>query len=491
MKTFFKNNLRSLMRIYFLIILKGIFLKFIVDQNTSLYKKIIILFIFSILLILSKFNKLNKFIYFLTILFYIFYLLYRNPEILMYGRFFAEEGAIYWSYSLSHSRFETLLYTPVIAGYYLFFTNFLILLTTYFPLEVSPLITVWFSILFSLLPSLLFFLLTKNKFNEVNRILISQILIFLPSLNYLETFANSINIQTYLGVSVFIIYIYGLNNEKKYINFIENIVILFGSLSGYYSIILFPVLLVRKKVNKNIKIFTPVVVWITGVFVQLNILIFTLLNDVLYGDKFTNKLQFTEFLIILKKSSLVNIFTEYFLRDSFIQNLSIFVLFSFIFLLIKKDKMILFIILLSFFLEVFLVMIGQAGQDFTGRYATVPSTIIFFIFLHYLLKSKNSYVILILFFCIGLLNTSYQNGNYFISCNSNCEPWAIQLKNNPRSITHWPIGEGDPFWTTNLENPKPNPAPFQIKLIGENIDYLYSLTLLDIISENYKMIVRD
>ena len=494
MNTIFKNSNITIPGILLLLILQVSFLQLIIDANTSAYKKIIILGVTFIMLILSYLDKIDNKIYLLTLISYLLFLIQRSPEIFAEGRFFAEEGAIYWSYSLVNSKIDTLLYTPVIAGYYLFVSNFQILITTFFPINFSPLITVWLSLIISLLPSILFFVLTNNKLDNKKRIIISQILLFLPSLNFLEIFVNSINSQTYLGVSVFIIYIYGLEGKNKNITVFENIILIFGSLSSYYSLILFPVFLFRYMENRNLRTKFPLIIWIFSVFIQINVLYFSYFNNALYGGKFTNKIDFQYLLLIIKNSFLVNLFTEYFLRDSFIQNISLIILLLVLFLIIKNkttDKYVYFLILLSFALEVVLIIIGQAGQDFIGRYAAVPSTILFFLLLHYLSQINYGHLFLIFIFSITLINTSYQNSSYFINCEDYCSSWENQLEEynngNSKIIIHWPIGEGDPYWYTDLETPLPNPAPFQKEAIGANIDLVYDLTLLDIVKSNFQL----
>lgn len=163
---------------------------------------------------MSKLKKIHN-LYFLMVLVYIIYLFFRNPEILIEGRFFAEEGSVFWSYALANSTLETLFFVPVTGGYMLFNANIQILLSTYFPLIFSPLITVWTSIIISLLPSFLYFKLNSKAEENIFHLSVSIALIYLPSLNFLEVFANSINSQTYLGIASLIIVIYGLNNNDS------------------------------------------------------------------------------------------------------------------------------------------------------------------------------------------------------------------------------------------------------------------------------------
>lgn len=470
----------------------AIFLYFFVGQSVSIFSKIIILSTSFILAMFLKFTKYKNWVYYIAIFFYLGFLIFRSPEIMLDGRFFAEEGSIYWSYSLLNSKFNTLFYTPVIAGYYLLIANLQILMSSFIPIIYAPLLTVWLSVIFSVLPSILYFLLTEKNLDNNKRILSSIVLLVLPSLNFLEVFANSINSQTYLGVSVFIIYIFGLNKDSKKIILLEYFVLILGSLSAYYSLILFPVLFFRKLKYKKIRFIYPFIIWIFGVFIQLNVIFYTISQSAFYGDKFQFKGNLDYFNLILKKSISVNFFTELFINNSNFLNFSLLSFLIFIIFLISNksdDKFIYFLILLAFVLETFLIIIGQDSQGYSGRYAVVPSTIIFFIFLVYFSKHRMGEIVLIFVIVISMLNFSFQSGDYFIDCKSYCIAWDDQINNyevEQKIIVHWPMGEGDPFWYTNLQEPKPNPSEFQKKEIGEeNVSKLYNLTLIDILKFNF------
>ena len=45
------------------------------------------------------------------------------------------------------------------------------------------------------------------------------------------------------------------------------------------------------------------------------------------------------------------------------------------------------------------------------------------------------------------------------------------------------MGEGDPYWFTDAKNPRPNPAPFQKEIIGD--EYMtFTPTLIDVMKQN-------
>ena len=48
------------------------------------------------------------------------------------------------------------------------------------------------------------------------------------------------------------------------------------------------------------------------------------------------------------------------------------------------------------------------------------------------------------------------------------------------------MGEGEPFWFTEVLNPLPNPSPYQKSVLGEEYLKLYNLNFIDILKNNLK-----
>ena len=130
-----------------------------------------------------KIKNINL-IYFSSIMFYIIFAIFRSREILLNGRFFAEEGSVFWSYSLSEGALNILQYVPVIQGYFCVNCNLQIYLSTLVHITYSPLVTVWVSIFISLLPSFFFYQLTDKTYENSYKILASITILFYPHLIY-------------------------------------------------------------------------------------------------------------------------------------------------------------------------------------------------------------------------------------------------------------------------------------------------------------------
>ena len=424
--------------------------------------------------------------YFLSVVIYFILSYVRSSEIITQGRFFAEEGSVYWSYALSNSALNLIQYVPVIQGYICFNCNLQIYLSTFVPIQFAPLVTVWTSLFIALLPSFFFLKLTEKVYKKEFRVLASITILFLPSLNLLEVFANSINSQVYLAISSFIILLYGLKDKKLIKS--QYTVLIISFFSTYYSLAFLPLFLIRLSREKTKSLFYVLLFGAFGTVVQLNILYYVYSTDSIYQGKLQLKGGFDYLFEIIKLSLTLNFMGEKYYRS----NLGIVIFFiliiSILFFLSKNINFTYLTIITSFFFQVFLIYFGQAGNSYSQRYAVVPTTVIFFLFIHYLGKNNllNKYILFFLF--IGILNFQTQGGAYFVNCHEHCVSWDIQVDkvNNEETdkYVHWPMGEGDPYWFTDAKNPQPNPAPFQKKIIGEKFKDLYNLTFSEVVKNN-------
>ena len=431
-------------------------------------------------------KNLTYFGYFFSVILYIILSYVRSPEIFTHGRFFAEEGSVYWSYSLSNTAFNLLQYVPVIQGYICFNCNLQIYLSTLVPILFAPLVTVWTSILIALLPSFFFLILTEKVYKKEFRVLTSITILFLPSLNLLEVFANSINSQVYLAISSFIILLYGLKGKKLIKS--QYTVLIISFFSTYYSLAFLPFFLIRLFREKTKSLFYTLLIGAFGAFIQLNILYYVYSAGSIYQGKLELKGGFDYLFEIIKLSLTLNFMGEKYYRENLGTIIFLILIISILVFVPKNNRSLYLIIISSFFFQVFLVYFGQAGNSYSQRYSVVPTTVIFFLFIHFLGRNVTFNRYILFFLVIGILNFHSQGGTYFINCDEHCISWDTQVINVSNGevdkYVHWPMGEGDPYWFTDSIDPQPNPAPFQKEIIGYDYKDLYELTLSKIIKKN-------
>lgn len=424
--------------------------------------------------------------YFLSVVIYFILSYVRSSEIITQGRFFAEEGSVYWSYALSNSALNLIQYVPVIQGYICFNCNLQIYLSTFVPIQFAPLVTVWTSLFIALLPSFFFLKLTEKVYKKEFRVLASITILFLPSLNLLEVFANSINSQVYLAISSFIILLYGLKDKKLIKS--QCVVLIISFFSTYYSLVFLPFFIIRLFREKTKSLIYALLFGTFGAVVQLNILYYVYITDSIYQGKLQLKGGFDYLFEIIKLSLTLNFMGEKYYRSNLGTVIFFILIFSILFFMSKNIDFTYRTIILSFLFEVLLLYFGQAGNSYSQRYAVVPTTVIFFLFIHHIGKNNlvNKYILF--FLLLGILNFQTQGGAYFVDCDEHCVSWDIQVdKVNNEEIdkyVHWPMGEGDPYWFTDAKNPEPNPAPFQKEIVGEKFKDLYNLTFSDVVKKN-------
>ena len=435
------------------------------------------------------FERLSlQFKYFIGLITFIAILYLRSPELLNYGRYFAEEGSIFWSYSLRHGYLDTLFFVDIMTGYFSFNTNIQILITKFLNLNLGPIFTTWSSLFIGLMPSLVFFKLNEHILEEKKLLLQSFILLTLPSLNFLEVFANSINSKTYLGVTTFIILNYGLKN-KRYLK-IQNLIIFIGFLSSYYSLILLPAFFIKGIYDKNKNIIPILTSGIVASFVHVNILFFSLSNNLLYEDKFQSKGSLNYIFEVFNGSILINLVGEKYFKNEILSIFSILISIVILYFVIYKKIPFreYYLIIISFFLELILLYFGQIGIEFNQRYAVVISTIFMFLVFHILSYLKNNLRYLAVYFLISLILFTHQQSLYFIDCGEFCYYWPNQIEDAHVGIindyVHWPLGEGEPYWTTNIKTPKVNPSPFQQEILKQDYFLFSEITLTEIIKAN-------
>lgn len=440
-----------------------------------------------------KITKNYKLQYFFCVLAYATFAILRSRELFLEGRFFAEEGSVFWSYALSQKGLNMLQYVPVIQGYFCLNCNLQVYLSTLLPINYSPLFTVWSSFLISILPSFLFFKLADREYDNKSRIIISFVILFLPSLNLLEVLANSINSQVYLAICCVLILLYGLDRRK--LLKLQYAILFISFLSSYYALILLPAFLIKYLLTKNIKTLWIVILGAICSVIQINVLYYSTNTNAIYQGKLQLKGGLEYLIEVLTLSFSLNFFGEKFYRNIPNELITLMLLTILLKVILNKKDKIAFLIIFVYTLELFLVIYGQAGSNFSQRYAVVTSTISFLLVIHLINKSKINNVVIFYFLLIGLLNFNTQGSRYFIECNEFCTTWSQQIKEvsqgNREYFVHWPIGEGEPYWSTNAAKPEPNPAPFQKNIIGSDYLKFYNITLKEVFLNNLENILSD
>ena len=188
----------------------GVSFFILVIRNLRIYDSgsTVLFYYFLIALVLNYYGIYKNYNFFLSFYYLISYILliyFRSPEIFIYGRFFAEEGAIHWSYSLANEYSDIIQHIIPPGGYFTLNVNLVMILIKFLPITYAPFISIYLSFLISLLPAFFAYKYNIFKLNVLERNYVFGIYIFLQSLNWSEVALNSINSQVYLGVTVLLL----------------------------------------------------------------------------------------------------------------------------------------------------------------------------------------------------------------------------------------------------------------------------------------------
>ncbi len=396
---------------------------------------------------------------------------FRSPYIFKSGRFLAEEGNKHFAYAYENGFWKGLFFLEKEAGYFNFIANFLTAMSSLIQIEFSPMITVYGSLFFVLLP--IYFVLFRESelFDNNKKKIIGSFLLFITPPFVPEIWVNSINTQIYLTIgSILILFMTNLNNLQKKIN---HIFIFVSGFSGVYTCCLLPLFAINFYYRKNFYNFLNFLILFIASCVQFFFVLQSKINNVLPSTVLAADLDANLIVNYIYNILLKSFFGRQIIHFTWEKIISSFLPFNYvytllsiffvilIFLLFNYKKLIGFIIkdkVLLYLLFVFLtvsalVLIGAAGDYVGGRYAAIPGVTLLLIIFHTMFKTKMkkikiAFAVLIFFSLISGMyefrpptkNVKHQYLKY-LDC-INCPEWKNEIKkwkkDNQYMIGIWP-----------------------------------------------------
>ena len=422
-------------------------------------------------------NKLieKKYFSFFILFFLAALSFYRSPDIFLDGRFWGEDGTIYFQNALKNNFLENFfkIYYPT-EGYYNLFPRIVALTANSVFIEFAPLVNVYMS--YSILFYIFILAIFSNSFlleNKKQKFLFCFLTLFCSSF-VPEVWVNSVNTQIYFcALSILILYFRSNNGITfKIINFIA---LFIGGFSSSYAAVLFPFFFIKYYLDKSKNFLFEALIVLFSFLFQLSFYLFSksTLNmiDLNRGNAFLNNfslewinlsylkiLIYNVFLktifskkIVLLLQDLINYFdVNKFLLSSIITSIFIIIIIFLykIIVAISKDKKKIFILfsLFSIFITILTMNILVSGSYIYGRYAAILGFIfsLVVLFLNFQ-KIKKKYLTRVLNI---LLISIYLSGMYqfrpndyqilFLDCLNDCMPWKEQIISNNNNIILWP-----------------------------------------------------
>lgn len=422
-------------------------------------------------------NKLleKKFFSFLVLLVLVIISFYRSPDIFFEGRFWGEDGSIFFQNALNNNFFENFfkIYYPTY-GYYNLYPRIIAMIAKAFPIEFAALINVYMSylILFYIFILSIFgnsFLLEKTKQKFLFCFLVLFCSSFVP-----EVWVNSVNTQIYFCV-LSIVILYSKNNINLNFKILNSIALFIGGCSSPYVVALFPFFFIKYYLIKSRSFLVEAIILLSSFLFQLLFYFYSKssLNmiDVNRGNAFLNNLSlewinlsylkifiYNVFLKTVFSKKIVLSFQDFVnyldINKSLLLSIIILIFISFTVFLYKiistiskdKEKALILLSLSLIFITILTMNILVSGSYIYGRYAAILGFIfsLVVLFLNFQ-RIKNKYlsrilnVVLVLIYLSGIYQ--FRPNDYqikFLDCLDDCKPWNEQIISNSNDIVLWP-----------------------------------------------------
>jgi hypothetical protein len=400
---------------------------------------------------------------------------YRSPDIFLEGRFWGEDGSIYFQNALKNNFLENFfkIYYPT-EGYYNLFPRIVALTANSVSIEFAALVNVYMS--YSILFYIFILAIFSNSFlleNKKQKFLFCFLILFCPSF-VPEVWINSVNTQIYFcALSLLILYSRSNNGINfKIINFIA---LFIGGFSSSYVAVLFPFFFIKYYLIKSKNFLFEAFIVLFSFLFQLSFYLISksTLNMIGLnrGNAFLNnfslewinlsylkiliynvflKTIFSKKIVLLLQDLINYLDVNKFLLSSIITSIFIIItIFLYkIIIAISKDKKKIFILfsLFSIFITILTMNILVSGSYIYGRYAAILGFIfsLIVLFLNFQ-KIKKKYlsrtlnILLISIYLSGMYQ--FRPNDYqilFLDCLDDCKPWKEQIISNDNNIILWP-----------------------------------------------------
>ena len=413
----------------------------------------------------------KKIFFFLLILITLSYL--RSPDIFNQGRFWGEDGVVYFQNALTNSFLDNFfkIYTPTM-GYYNLYPRIVALISSKFSLEIAPLINIYICYLtiFYIFLTILFnkSFLYKNKKEKFTYCLL---VLLCPTL-VPEIWLNSVNAQIYLSITALFI-LYSKNEPSFIFKFLNKIILFVGGFSSAYVLFLMPFYFIKYKIFKNNYNLVNYLILTGTLFCQLIFYIYSksenqmIVREVTFDLYYMTVFFYNTFLKIFFTKEIL-IFLHSLIPDNkiilvgLIIILLIFIIYFFIAiykeLINNKVQLIITSSLALIFISLFFIVVMFSGEYFAGRYSSLPGFIIVLLIFNLAFNiNKNNFFLknfLIFLSFIIILSGIYNyrpNNNYriqYLDCINNCIKWKDQVKEfkankQQEEILIWPYNFED------------------------------------------------
>ncbi|MDI2113682.1 hypothetical protein [Commensalibacter nepenthis] len=204
---------------------------------------------------------------FLLLFLYVLFLFLRAPDILIQGRFWAEEGNIF--YTNAYNMHPLHAFFVVYGGYINLGASGATLITRFLhiPLEYAPYVTTFIGFFFQILPIYLLLTAKDNWLAPFHvRLIATSLLLFVPESS--EISLQSLHIQFHLTLAC--AFIAFLKTDTRSQRWFKLTLLFFAPLCGLLPIILLPIYLIQFVNEKNQQRFEQFLALLLGSLIQIS-----------------------------------------------------------------------------------------------------------------------------------------------------------------------------------------------------------------------------
>ncbi|HPE72421.1 MAG TPA: hypothetical protein PK018_09675 [Candidatus Competibacter sp.] len=212
----------------------------------------------------------------------------KAPNIIIFPRFWAEEGAVHFKFAHENNLIDSMLFVYWRSGYYNLFTNLATEIASTISLTYAPFVTTGFAFVVQLIPYII--LLTGNSYlfdKEYKKIFGFLVLAFLPSMTG-EIWLNTINSQIWFGlIGLFLLFenFEKMSNKRKYF---YRLLFFTGGLTGLYLLVFYPFFVVKAILEKNKEIIICCFILTITLCIQLYVFYSAIDSNLLNEKRFSN-----------------------------------------------------------------------------------------------------------------------------------------------------------------------------------------------------------
>lgn len=302
----------------------------------------------------------------------------KAPNIIIFPRFWAEEGAVHFKFAHENNLIDSMLFVYWRSGYYNLFTNLATEIASTISLTYAPFVTTGFAFVVQLIPYII--LLTGNSYlfdKEYKKIFGFLVLAFLPSMTG-EIWLNTINSQIWFGlIGLFLLFenFEKMSNKRTYF---YRLLFFTGGLTGLYLLVFYPFFVVKAILEKNKEIIICCFILTITLCIQLYVFYSAIDSNLLNEKRFSN-IGIQSILFVFFYQFIVPIIGK---NTNFIFILITIISFFYICTPINSKDKISIALFLSWFSMAIFTILGSFHGDPSSRYSIISGYILLFFLIH-------------------------------------------------------------------------------------------------------------